>query len=44
MDIDEKNEVFIAKEYSHFALAGDEVEILLFPKRKNNNREKLLRF
>tara|TARA_B110000238_G_scaffold187751_1_gene218140 strand:- start:691 stop:2823 length:2133 start_codon:yes stop_codon:yes gene_type:complete len=34
-NIDEENEVFIPKEYAQFALAGDEVEILLFPKRKN---------
>ena len=33
--IDEDNEVFITKEYSQFALAGDEVEVLLFPNRKN---------
>ena len=34
-NIDEENEVFIPKEYAQFSLAGDEVEILLFPKRKN---------
>ena len=33
-DIDDENEVFIPKEYSQFALAGDEVEVLLFIKRK----------
>ena len=34
-NIDEDNEVFIPKEYTQFALAGDEVEVLLFSKRKN---------
>ena len=34
-NIDEENEVFIPKEYAQFSLAGDEVEVLLFPKRKN---------
>ena len=33
--IDEENEVFIDKNSSQFALAGDEVEVVLFPKRKN---------
>ena len=33
--IDEENEVFIDKNSSQFALAGDEVEVALFPKRKN---------
>ena len=33
-NIDDENEVFIPKEYSQFALAGDEVEVLLFIKRK----------
>ena len=33
-NIDDENEVFIPKEYSQFALAGDEVEVLLFTKRK----------
>ena len=32
-NIDNENEVFIPKEYSQFALAGDEVEVLLFIKR-----------
>ena len=39
-NIDEENEVFIPKEYAQFALAGDEVEILLFQKEKINKREK----
>ena len=43
VDIDEKNEVFIAKEYSHFALAGDEVEILLFPKKKKQQQGEVIR-
>lgn len=34
-NIDEENEVFIPKEYSQFALAGDEVEVLVFSKNKN---------
>ena len=34
-NIDEENEVFIPKEYAQFSLTGDEVEVLLFPKRKN---------
>ena len=33
-NIDDENEVFIPKEYSQFALVGDEVEVLLFIKRK----------
>jgi ribonuclease R len=33
-NIDEENEVYIPKEYSQFALAGDEVEVLLFSKNK----------
>ena len=33
-NIDDENEIFIPKEYSQFALAGDEVEVLLFTKRK----------
>lgn len=43
VDIDEKNEVFIAKEYSHFALSGDEVEILLFPKKKKQQQAEVVR-
>jgi len=35
-NIDEENEVYIPKEYSLFALAGDEVEVLLFSKNKKN--------
>ena len=35
VSVDGDNEVFIPKEYSQFTLAGDKVEILLFPKRKN---------
>ena len=35
--IDDKNEVFIDKKSSHFVLAGDEVEVSLFPKRKNRH-------
>ena len=33
--IDDENNVFIPKESAQFSLAGDEVEILLFPKKKN---------
>jgi len=33
-NIDDENEVFIPKEYSQFALTGDDVEVLLFTKRK----------
>ena len=33
-NIDEENEVYIPQEYSQFALAGDEVEVLLFSKNK----------
>jgi len=33
-NIDDENEVFIPKEYSQFVLTGDEVEVLLFSKRK----------
>ena len=35
--------MFIPKEYSQFALVGDEVEILLFPKRKNKQEGEVLR-
>ena len=42
-DIDNKNEVFIPKEYSRFALAGDEVEVLLFPRKKNQQEGKIAR-
>ena len=35
-DINNDNEVFIPKEYSQFVLSGDEVEVSLFPKRKNS--------
>jgi ribonuclease R len=41
-NIDEENEVFIPKEYAQFALAGDEVEILLFPKRKNKQEGEII--
>ena len=42
-NIDEENEVFIPKEYAQFALAGDEVEILLFPKRKNKQEGEIIK-
>jgi len=42
-NIDEENEVFIPKEYAQFTLAGDEVEILLFQKRKNKQEGEVLR-
>ena len=41
-NIDEENEVFIPKEYAQFALAGDEVEVLLFPKRKNKQEGEII--
>jgi ribonuclease R len=41
-NIDEENEVFIPKEYTQFALAGDEVEVLLFPKRKNKQEGEII--
>ena len=41
--IDEDNEVFITKEYSMFTLAGDEVEVLLFPKRKNKQEGEVIK-
>ncbi len=43
VSVDGDNEVFIPKEYSQFALAGDEVEILLFPKRKNKQEGEVVR-
>ena len=43
VEIDKKNEVFIPKEYSQFTLAGDEVEILLFPKKKNKQEGEVVR-
>ena len=42
-NIDEENEVFIPKEYAQFALAGDEVEILLFPKIKNKQEGEIIK-
>jgi len=42
-NIDEENEVFIPKEYSQFALAGDEVEVLLFQKRKNKQEGEIIK-
>ncbi len=42
-NIDEENEVFIPREYTQFALAGDEVEILLFPKRKNKQEGEVVK-
>ena len=42
-NIDEENEVFIPKEYSEFTLSGDEVEVLLFPKRKNKQEGEVIR-
>jgi len=42
-NIDEENEVFIPKEYAQFSIAGDEVEILLFPKRKNKQEGEVVR-
>ena len=41
--IDNENEVFIPKEYGRFALAGDEVEVLLFPKRKKKQEGEIVR-
>ena len=38
-----ENEVFIPKEYSRFTLTGDEVEILLFPKKKNKQEGEVVR-
>ena len=37
--IDTNNEIFIPKESSHFVLAGDQAEVLLFPKRKKKNKQ-----
>jgi ribonuclease R len=42
-NIDEENEVFIPKEYAQFALAGDDVEVLLFPKRKNKQEGEIIK-
>ena len=42
-NIDEENEVFIPKEYSQFSLAGDEVEVLLFQKRKNKQEGEIIK-
>ena len=41
--IDNNNEVFIAKEYSHFVLAGDEAEVLLFQKRKRKQEGEIIK-
>jgi len=42
-NIDEENEVFIPKECAQFTLAGDEVEVLLFPKRKNKQEGEVVK-
>ncbi len=42
VDFDNKKEVFIRKENSCFALAGDEVEVLFFPKRKKKNEASVI--
>ena len=42
-NIDVENEVFIPKEYAQFSLAGDEIEVLLFPKRKNKQEGEVIR-
>ena len=42
-NIDIEKEVFIPKEYAQFSLAGDEVEVLLFPKRKNKQEGEVIR-
>ncbi|MGY8988503.1 MAG: ribonuclease R, partial [Flavobacteriales bacterium] len=43
VELDKESEVFIPKEYSQFALAGDEVEILIFPKKKNKQEGEVVR-
>ncbi len=43
IEIDEKNEVFIPKECGQFALTGDKVEVLLFPKKKNKQEGEIIR-
>ena len=42
-NIDKENEVFIPKDSAQFALAGDEVEVLLFPKRKNKQEGEVVK-
>ncbi len=42
-NIDEKNEVFIPKAHSKFALTGDDVEVLIFPKRKKKKEGEIIR-
>jgi exoribonuclease R len=41
-DYNHSNEVFIPKEYAQFALAGDEVEVMLFPKIKNKQEGEII--
>tara|TARA_B110000003_G_C16615882_1_gene521273 strand:- start:11 stop:1966 length:1956 start_codon:yes stop_codon:yes gene_type:complete len=41
-DINQYNEVFIRKDHAQFALAGDEVELLLFTKNKNMQEGEVL--
>tara|TARA_B100000767_G_scaffold208513_1_gene195472 strand:+ start:3323 stop:5455 length:2133 start_codon:yes stop_codon:yes gene_type:complete len=41
--IDEENEVFIPKEYAQFTLAGDEVGVFLFPKKKNKQEGEVVK-
>ena len=42
-DVNNKNEVFIQKEYSRFALVGDEVEVLLLQKKGKKQEGKITR-
>tara|TARA_B100001758_G_scaffold247879_1_gene268091 strand:- start:81103 stop:83235 length:2133 start_codon:yes stop_codon:yes gene_type:complete len=41
--LDGGGEVFIPREYSLFSLAGDEVEVVVFPKRKNKHEGEVIR-
>ena len=43
IEIDKEKEVFIPKESSWFALAGDEVEVFLFPKKKGRQQAEVKR-
>ncbi|MAW21435.1 MAG: ribonuclease R [Flavobacteriales bacterium] len=41
--LDGGDEIFIPREYSLFSLAGDEVEVVLFPKRKKKQAGEVIR-
>lgn len=43
VDVDGNSEVFISKKQSQFALAGDHVEVVLFPKKKKRQEGEIIK-